>query len=272
MTRTTSSTYAFDNCDGFNRYLIQNRSVENCCAFIKDIISRSTSILDIGCGPGSITQGLAKLAPEAEVIGVDISENQIQLATELAKTESSENLSFQQASIFELPFADNSFDLIYCQTVFVHIPEHKKALAETKRVLKPKGVLAIREVINSYAVLFPVSEILQKLKTVFYNGLIAAGGSPDIGMLMGEKLLAAGFQNLKQSVAWERSPEDETKNDYYINIVSPVIYGELGGKAVRNGWITEQDLEELETVCLELSNNPNAMWAIPFIESIAMKP
>ena len=268
----SKSEYAFDKSQGFNRFLIENRTVDNCCGFVKDIISRSSSILDIGCGPGSITQGFAQLSPKAEVVGVDISDNQIQLATELAAPLSLPNLCFRQGNIFELPFADNSFELVYAQTVFVHIPEHEKALSEIKRVLKPKGIFASKEIISSYTYFTPPSELIRKCIKVINNGVILGGGDPDGGLLMHKKIIEAGFHNIKHTMSWEQSPNKTSDNEYFINLVSAIVYGELGNKAMLYGWMTEDEIKALEELCSELANDPNAMWALPFAESVAMKP
>ena len=268
MTVPIESTYAFKKSAGFNNYLRKNRTIENCCAFMEAEIKQSYSILDIGCGPGTITSGFAKMAPHAAVTGIDIHDSQIQLAKKYAQAESYQNLAFQQGSIFELPFPDNSFDLVFVQTVFVHIPDHPKALAEIKRVLKPNGIFANREIINSYVIITPYSQLLEKTKTIFHNGIIAMGGRPDAGLFMGESIMEAGFRDLKQSMKWERSPEGDT--EHFLNITSPILHGELGLQAIRNGWITEEEIRELEVLCTELPTLPNAMWGVPFVESIAI--
>ena len=271
MSQPSHISYVFNKSQGFNRYLIENRTVENSCGFIKDIIPQSSSILDIGCGPGSITRGFAKLAPKAHVIGVDISEAQVQLATELSESHQLKNLTFQQANILKLPFPDASFDFIFAQTVLAHVSELKTAFAEVKRVLKPNGVFAIKEIIASNFYFTPYSELVYKYRSVMNRGVLSAGGDPDIGLLIPEMIIEAGFSIVRQSMIWERSPKNQLDSDYFTNVISPVTHGELGEKAIQNGWMTQQEIKALEALCLKLKHNPNAMWALPFVEVVAKK-
>lgn len=267
----SNKSYAFRDSQKFNQYLIRNRTFDKCCGFIKELVKQSTSILDIGCWPGSVTVGFADANPSATVIGVDFNESQLEVARSYTQHPNRENLSFEQGSIHELPFEDNSFDLIFCQTVFVHISDHEKALSEIMRVLKPNGIFASREVMNSYIVMTPVSDILEKARRAIHIGVTVSGGAPDVGLFMGEKLHTAGFDHLNQSLFWERSPVGEESREHFINMCSALLYGELGKQSIKNGWITANEINELEKLCFKLPDIPYAMWGMPFVETIARK-
>jgi ubiquinone/menaquinone biosynthesis C-methylase UbiE len=106
-------------------------------------------VLEIGCGSGAYTTFFARaVASGGEVAALDIQPAMLaQLAAKLAKPENQDihNIVLHEASAYELPFDDNTLDLVYMITVFQEIPDRDRTLAEALRVLKPGGLLAITE-------------------------------------------------------------------------------------------------------------------------------
>jgi ubiquinone/menaquinone biosynthesis C-methylase UbiE len=106
------------------------------------------SALDIGCGAGHSTHLLAKLCgADTKIVGVD--NNADILETARQRSVKFPNLSFQEGSVTQLPFADNTFDVVFCQTLLIHVHDLSGALAEMKRVLKPGGVAVMAEMNNA---------------------------------------------------------------------------------------------------------------------------
>lgn len=102
-------------------------------------------VLDAGCGTGRHLRELAKISG-LRVFGIDRNEKDLQDAlSSLPENEvvAAEKISVMQADINRLPFADGMFDCIICSEVLEHIPEHREALREIVRVLKPGGDLVI---------------------------------------------------------------------------------------------------------------------------------
>lgn len=96
------------------------------------------AILDIGCGPGYLTQELARHAgPSGRVIGIDTSQPMLDVAA--ARCEELRNTSFRLADATSLPFADASLDAVAVVQVYLFVPDLVQALAEVARVLKPGG-------------------------------------------------------------------------------------------------------------------------------------
>ena len=100
------------------------------------------AVLDVGCGPGTITVGLARRA--REVIGVDASAEMVDSARRLAADEGIGNASFEVGSAYDLPYADSSFDVVYAHQVMQHLADPVRALREARRVLRPGGLVAVR--------------------------------------------------------------------------------------------------------------------------------
>ncbi|HEB12648.1 MAG TPA: methyltransferase domain-containing protein [Actinobacteria bacterium] len=103
------------------------------------------TILDIGTGPGVYAFDIAKTAPSCRVVGLDISQTFVDIATERAKKASVANVEFALGNIEKLEFADDSFSKIICAGVISVVGKRNDAVRELSRVLSPGGVLAVRE-------------------------------------------------------------------------------------------------------------------------------
>ncbi len=112
-------------------------------------IKPGMTVLELGCGLGVYTIGLARaVGNQGKLYAVDMQQAMIQrLKRKLAKPEHSEfaNIETRLASAYELPFADESIDLVAMVAVLPEIPDKDRALREIRRILKPDGILAISE-------------------------------------------------------------------------------------------------------------------------------
>src|SRR5215468_9835737 len=144
----TDSTYSVGHKESLLKYM-RFRTAERSCAFFRQHVRSTSRILDCGCGPGSITVGLAQWAPDGQTVGIDLGAEQLEGVRARARDLGVKNVSFRQADIFALTFEDDSFDVVFSQTVHFHIPNPEKALAEIKRVLRSGGLVALRDAINA---------------------------------------------------------------------------------------------------------------------------
>ncbi|KAF1963083.1 S-adenosyl-L-methionine-dependent methyltransferase [Byssothecium circinans] len=137
---------------GHDRIVTANharRTAEDEGAFVLPHTKPHFKILDVGCGPGTITTGFAKYVPNGSVTGIDLTEQVISQAQEhLQKQDPKpQNVTFHVRNVLEgLPFADGEFDIIYTSQVLLHLHDPIDALREMKRVCKPAtGIVCCRE-------------------------------------------------------------------------------------------------------------------------------
>lgn len=98
-------------------------------------------ILDAGCGTGYKSLILAEANPGAKIVGIDISEQSLDLARKRLEYHGFENVEFYQLSIYELPNTGWEFDYINCDELLYLFPEPTVALQAMKSVLKPEGII-----------------------------------------------------------------------------------------------------------------------------------
>jgi len=147
-TKTTNYTQGYSEATVSSH---ASRTIHTDAAFLLPHIKSTDRILDVGCGPGTITMGFAGLLRQGSVTGIDISEDVLARAKEMVARSPSQanNISFQTANLLEgLAFPDDTFDVVFSSQLFPHLASlemRRQALSEMRRVLKPGGILATRE-------------------------------------------------------------------------------------------------------------------------------
>ena len=121
------------------------RTAEDCAAYLLPELKPGMMLLDVGCGPGSITVDLAERVAPGQVIGLDRSDDVLTQAAELAALRGIENATFVSGNIYDLEFDDDTFDVVHAHQVLQHLTDPVAALYEMRRVVKPGGIVAVRD-------------------------------------------------------------------------------------------------------------------------------
>jgi len=126
--------------------------------------NKSQTVLDAGCGRGYYVKLISMLPSTKKVVGIDINKEYLRRARVVLKNE--KKTEIQQASIYKLPFEDNTFDAVICSEILEHLDDEATALKEIYRVLKPKGIFLASVPHQSFPFLWdPLNWILMK----FFN-------------------------------------------------------------------------------------------------------
>ena len=270
MTEQTS-TYTMGYSDEF-RQLLDRRSMETHAPHLVPYLKSGLRILDFGCGPGTISVGLARAVDPGEVHGVDMEESQIELARAAAEAGGHKNAKFHVGDVTSLPFEDNSFDVAHCHAVLMHVPDTSGALAEVKRVLRPGGIIASRETVVASCFAEPTTDTLRSGWTVFGNLISANGGHPQMGRELKNYLVEAGFIDVQASASFDvfSTPGDVAfLHGFIIDwFFSPAVIA----AATAYGLATHEQFEEWRAALEQWRGHAGALGAIAFGEAIATKP
>ena len=169
------------------------RSAENSAGFLLPHLREGMSVLDVGCGPATVTVDLAERVVDGRVVGVDASAAVLDSARELATQRGTANITFQQANAYELPFADGTFDVVYAHQLLQHLSDPVAALREMKRVAKPGGLVAVRDADYAAMTWYPESPGLTEWNTLYHEVTHAYGFEADAGRRLFAWVQDAGF-------------------------------------------------------------------------------
>lgn len=209
----SEETYTPGHTQNATRFMAK-RSFESHGMFFDPYLADQLDLLDLGCGPGTISVGLAARIPGGKVVGIDFGESQIEEAKANAAAAETQNLEFQVASCYELPFPDSSFDRVFSHALMEHLKDPDKALAEALRVLRPGGVIGLCSPDADGWLLAPPSRELQAAVDCYADLQASNGGDLRIGKKFGILLQDARFENIDLSSRYECYPSLEFIGEY----------------------------------------------------------
>jgi SAM-dependent methyltransferase len=158
-----------------------------------------STVLEAGCGVGAQTVTLARNSPQARITSIDIAETSLAQARRAVQAASISNVTFRQADIFNLPFAEASFDHVFVCFVLEHVPRPVDALRALMRMLKPGGTMTAIEGDHGSAYFHPDSEYARRAIACQVELQARAGGNALIGRELFPLLDAAGLQAVRVS-------------------------------------------------------------------------
>src|SRR5262245_64230111 len=131
------------------------RTVENSAGYVLPHFASGSSVLDVGCGPGTITLDIAERVAPGRVIGLDPVEDVLVAARADAAAAGVTNLEYEVGDVYHLRFEDDAFDVVHAHQVLQHLADPVAALREMGRVCQPDGRVAARDSDYSAMTWFP---------------------------------------------------------------------------------------------------------------------
>ncbi|KAJ0160656.1 putative methyltransferase C1B3.06c [Colletotrichum tanaceti] len=244
------------------------RTAESCCAYLIPHLQPHYSILDVGCGPGNITEGLAKLCPQGKTIGVDISQGVVRHATSrYCGPGGVPNLSFQlgDAGLLE-QFRDDSFDVVHAHGCLLHVADKIQSLKAFLRVCKPGGIVAVRDAV-SFGTIWSLKPDLRAIREQWAKqreALLCMGSDPDTGMKKKEWAAEAGYEENGGRVFVSQSPQR-------MDVALRNFEGEMAEGAIENGFLTRQQVDGFKAAWDEWESTEGHELICPAADMLCFK-
>jgi SAM-dependent methyltransferase len=237
------------------------RTAENSAGYLLPELRAGQSLLDIGCGPGTITVDLAARVAPGRVLGIDPSADVLSGARDLA-TRGEVAVEFAVGDVYVLDLPDGSFDVVHAHQVLQHLPDPVGALREMRRVCAPDGVVAARD--GDYAAMtwFPRIPALDRWLELYEAVARSNGGEPDAGRRLLGWARAAGFAEVTGTASVWCYADEESRAWWGGLWADRIVASAMAEQAVTGGFATRAELQEISAGWREWAADPDGWFAI----------
>jgi len=227
----------------------------------------SLTLLDVGCGSGSLTLDLASLLSDGHVVGVDASESALHTARALAKDRCITNVTFLQGDAMDLKssfdFEDESFDIVHAHQVLVHQSPDAAIhlIRQMQRIAKPGGIICSRDIITSTWTWYPSTEQMRTTLKASVNEIwrVEEHKDADLGNQLITLAMKAGFDRgaIDFSIVTELTASDPESRAIQMKMAGVQI-DKLEGRIVGEAMMTKDKVEDLKLDFEKWAQNDDA--------------
>ena len=225
------------------------RTAENSAGYLLPSLRPRLDLLDVGCGPGTITVDLAARVAPGRVLGIDVSGDPLAEARAAASA-AGVDVSFEVGNVYALEADDDSFDVVHAHQVLQHLTDPVAALREMARVCRPGGVIAVRDVDYGAFVTFPADPGLDRWLEVYYAVARRNEAEPDAGRRLLGWAHAAGLRDVTATTSswcYASPAEREWWGNSWAGRATSSAFAE---QAVAYGLATTDELAEIAAAWL----------------------
>ena len=245
------------------------RGAADSAAYLLAHLSAGMDLLDVGCGPASITADLAERVAPGRVVGLDAAAGALEAARATLRDRGlSEQVEVTSGDVMALPFEDASFDVVHAHQVLQHLADPVGALAEMRRVTRPGGIVAVRDAVYSAMTWFPEPAGMEQWRSVYMATARSNGGEPDAGSRLLSWARAAGFADASASAStWcYATPADRA---WQSQTWAQRCLTSFGPRAVELGLADRADLETMAQAWRQWGDSEDAWFVVVHGEVLA---
>ena len=245
------------------------RGATDSAAYLIPHLKAGMDLLDVGCGPASITADLAEHVAPGRVVALDAAAGALEAArATLSERGLSEQVELARGDVMALPFEDASFDVVHAHQVLQHLADPVGALAEMRRVTRPGGIVAVRDAVYSAMTWFPEPAGMEQWRSVYMATARANGGEPDAGSRLLSWARAAGFADASASAStWcYATPADRA---WQSQTWAQRCLTSFGPRAVELGLADGADLETMAQAWRQWGDSEDAWFVVVHGEVLA---
>lgn len=245
------------------------RTAADSAAYLLPHLRDGDDLLDVGCGPGTITLDLAEAVGTGSVTGIDAVEAPLVTARELARTRGDDRTRFEVADIYDLPYEPKRFDVVHAHQVLQHLTDPIAALREMARVTRPGGIVAVRDADYGSMVWFPELDGMAKWMAVYQRAARANGAEPNAARRLTSWAHAAGLTELTPTASvWSYTTPEQCRwwGEAWAH---RALESNFANQARDLGLATQVELAQISDAWRTWSRHPDAWFAMTHGEVIA---
>jgi len=237
------------------------RTADNSAAYLLPHLRAGLDLLDVGCGPGTITADLAVRVAPGQVIAIDAAEAPLAEARAAAAAAGVE-VDVRLGDVYAIDLPDDSVDVVHAHQVLQHLTDPVAALREMARVCRPGGLVAARD--GDYAGMFwaPASPLLDRWQSIYRATARANNAEPDAGRHLLGWAHAAGFTDVTASAStWCFATAEDRRwwGGLWADRTTSSAYGE---QAVSLGLTDRAELLDIGAAFRQWSDHPDGWFVV----------
>lgn len=221
------------------------RTAENSAGYLLPRLTPGMDVLDVGCGPGTITVDLARLVAPGRVVGLDAEPAVLEEAERYARESGTTTVEFRTGDVYRLGDERDRYDVVHAHQVLQHLERPAEALAAMAAACRPGGLVAARDGDYSAFAWYPADPMLERWLELYCAVARANGGEPDAGRRLKSWALEAGLRSVESSASvWCYSSDDDRA--WWAGLwAERVTSTRLGHRAVELGLSSAAELGEI---------------------------
>ena len=223
----------------------ESRTAENSAAYLLPLLEPGMALLDVGCGPGTITADLAERVAPGRVTAIDASDGVLARARRHAGERGLATVDFRVSDVHALEFDDATFDVVHAHQVLQHVADPVQALREMRRVCRPGGVVAARD--SDYAAMtwYPAVPELDEWLALYQRVARHNGGEPDAGRRLLAWAHEAGMARAEASAGVWCYADDPARSWWSGIWAERMLDSAVAAQAQEYGYASRADLERI---------------------------
>ncbi len=248
------------------------RTANNSAAYLLPRLFPGMSLLDVGCGPGTLTTDLAAQVTPGEVLAIDNAPEVVAEARAYATERGVGNLSVEVADLYTVELPPASFDVVHAHQVLQHVADPVTALGRMGELTKPDGLIAARDSDYSAKTWAPRHPMLDRWLQLYHQITRRNSAEADAGPRLLGWAQRAGLQEVSfTSSTWTFStPEDRRWwGQLWARRVTQSRFAE---QAVSYGFSDPRELRDISDAWLKWSTADDGVFIVVHGEIVARPP
>ncbi|MGA8114066.1 MAG: methyltransferase domain-containing protein [Actinocatenispora sp.] len=259
--RAGSETYTHGHAESVLRSHMR-RTVENSAAYLAGHLRPGVTVLDVGCGPGTITVDLARRVAPGTVLGIEPVPEPLERARALADELDVRTVRFATGDVYALDAADDTFDVVHAHQVLQHLGDPVAALREMLRVCRPDGVVAVRDADYQAMTWYPADPRLDRWLEVYRAVARGNGAEPDAGRRLVAWARAAGAVDVTPSASVWCYATTEERTAWGEGWAARIVSSAIARQAVDGGYADAAELAGIAAAWRDWAADPDGWFAV----------